>query len=276
MSGGNAARWTDESTAEDFLAETEMFIERADRDPFFVYLALHDIHVPRMPNTRFKGVSGLGYRGDAILQMDYMVGRVMQKLDDRGLTSNTIVMFSSDNGPVLNDGYVDGAVEQLGDHKPAGPLRGGKYSNFEAGARVPFIVAGPGMGGPGISDAMISQVDLLATFAKLTGQEISPGEAVDSQDLLDVLAGRDVSGRESLVFEAFRTRSYIRGDWKYIEPGSGPAVLKRTNIESGRSKEPQLYNLAQDPGEQTNLAESNPEKVEAMKAELDAMSTGPQ
>src|SRR5690606_31076534 len=133
MTGGQRARWTDEAVGGDFTQEAEEFIERNRDNPFFLYFSLSDPHVPRMPGTRFKGKSGLGYRGDSILQADYMAGRIMQKLDDLGLTTNTMVIFTSDNGPVLDDGYQDGAVTELNGHTPAGPLRGGKYSILEAG-----------------------------------------------------------------------------------------------------------------------------------------------
>ena len=139
MSGGKAARWTDEEMPLTFLEKAKSFIVQHQKQPFFLTYALTEPHVPRMPSTMFKGKSGLGYRGDAILQLDWAVGEIMQQLDLLGLSKNTLVIFSSDNGPVLDDGYQDGAVTQLNGHKPAGILRGGKYSIFEAGRRGPMV-----------------------------------------------------------------------------------------------------------------------------------------
>src|SRR6185503_1095258 len=120
------------------------------------------------PNPRFAGKTTMGPRGDAIAELDWTVGKLLEHLDVLGLTKNTLVLFSSDNGPVVDDGYKDLAVEKLGSHRPAGPLRGGKYSNFEAGTRVPLIVRWPGHTKRGVSRALVSHVDFLATFAALT------------------------------------------------------------------------------------------------------------
>ena len=108
--------------------------------PFFLYFSTHDIHVPRVPAKRFAGKSGLGPRGDVILEFDWSVGRIMNTIDSLNLSDNTIIIVTSDNGPVVDDGYQDQAVERLNGHTPAGPLRGGKYSLFEGGTRVAFIV----------------------------------------------------------------------------------------------------------------------------------------
>ena len=140
MSGGKKARWADEELAFTFLSKAQQFIEENQKQPFFLYFALSDIHVPRMPATMFKGKSELGYRGDAILQMDRTVREIVKQLDYLGLSENTIVIFTSDNGPVLDDGYQDDAVIKQNGHKPAGALRGGKYSAFEGGTRIPWIM----------------------------------------------------------------------------------------------------------------------------------------
>src|SRR5690606_11872902 len=172
------------------------------------------------------------------------------------------IIFTSDNGPVLNDGYYDDAVEKVGNHRPTGPLRGGKYSLYEAGFRVPFLVYWKGKIQPQVSDAVVCQLDFLASFAKLTGQQI---EGTDSRDYMDVLLGKSQQGRDELVLEA-NSRTLLReGDWVMIPPYRGVAVNKQVNIELGNSDKYQLYNLKEDIGEQTNLAESNPEKLEEMK-----------
>ena len=169
MRGGEAALWVDEDMADVFLEKAIRFVERNKDNPFFLYYAFHQPHVPRLPHPRFVGSTGLGPRGDAIAEMDWCVGEMLDALDRCGLREDTIVVFSSDNGPVLNDGYYDEAVELCGDHRPAGPLRGGKYSMYDGGTRVPFIVSWPGAVDPGESDALVSQVDFLASFAATCG-----------------------------------------------------------------------------------------------------------
>ncbi len=164
MTGGKAARWKDEDMADTFTKQAVRFIERNTNQPFFLYFATHDPHVPRVPHPRFLGKSGCGVRGDVIVQLDWCVGEVLAALDRLHLATNTLVILSSDNGPVLDDGYADGAVRDLNGHKPAGPLRGGKYSIYEGGTRVPFLVRWPGRVKPGLSDALICQVDLLKSL----------------------------------------------------------------------------------------------------------------
>ena len=139
MKGGEKAKWSDIDIADHFLAKAQSYVKSHKDHPFFLYYAMNEPHVPRTPNQRFVGQSGMGPRGDAILEADWCIGEFIKTLEAESLLENTLIVFSSDNGPVLNDGYYDDAVEKLGDHKPAGPLRGGKYSLFEAGTRVPFI-----------------------------------------------------------------------------------------------------------------------------------------
>ena len=132
----------------------------------------------------------MGPRGDAIVEADWSVGEVLAALDRLNLTRNTLVIFTSDNGPVVDDGYKDDAVAKLGNHKPAGPLRGGKYSNFEGGTRVPFIVRWPGHVAAGTSSALVCQIDLLASLASMMGQTLAPTDAPDSTNILDALLGK--------------------------------------------------------------------------------------
>jgi arylsulfatase A-like enzyme len=187
-----------------------------------------------VPHPRFAGKSGLGPRGDAILQLDWSVGEVLKTLDRLGLAENTLVIFSSDNGPVVDDGYKDEAVELLDGHKPAGPLRGGKYSAFDAGTRVPFLVRWPGRIKPGISEALACQIDLPASMAALTGQKLGSGDAPDSLDVLGALLGRTQTGRDHLVEHA-GSLSLLQGDWKYIEPSKGARMNVNTNTELGNA-----------------------------------------
>lgn len=272
MSGGNKARWTDEEMPLTFLSKAKDFIEENKDRQFFLYYSLTEPHVPRMPSTMFKGKSNLGYRGDAILQIDWAVGEIMRQLSCLGLSENTMVIFTSDNGPVLDDGYEDEAVTRLSGHTPAGPLRGGKYSAFEAGTRLPWILRWPASVKPGVSDALVSQIDLLASFAKFFGQPLAENEAPDSFDILDALLGKSKSGRDVLVQQG-GSLSLVKGGWKYIEPGNGPAFLTLTGIESGNSPDPQLYDLSRDIGEKNNVANQYPEKVQELAALLHKIKT---
>lgn len=253
--------------ADHFLEKAQAYVKSHKDAPFFLYYAMQQPHVPRTPHPRFEGKSGMGPRGDVILEADWCIGEFIKTLEEEGILENTLIVFSSDNGPVLNDGYFDDAVEKLGKHTPAGPLRGGKYSLFEAGTRVPFITYWKGTIQPGVSDALVCQMDLLASMAKLVGTEEA---TTDSEELMDVLLGKSAEGRESLVLEATTRTALRKGDWLMIPPYNGAAKNKHVNIELGNDKKFQLYNLKEDIGQQNNVAESQPEKlkemVEAFKA----------
>ncbi len=271
MKGGHSARWKDEDMADSFTREGMQFIERHKDKPFFLYFATHDIHVPRVPHPRFVGKSGMGPRGDAIAEMDWCVGELLNTLDRLKLAEKTMVIFSSDNGPVLDDGYKDDAVEKLGDHQPAGSWRGGKYSIYEGGTRVPFLVRWPGRVKPGESTALISQIDLLASLAALAGTtpEVT---ATDSQNILPALLGESPTGREILV-EHSGNLALRKGSWKFVERRAQPkaAAAKNPPAKSDSPTAPQgeLYDLAADPGETHNLAGEKPDKLAELSAELD-------
>lgn len=267
MSGGRSARWVDEEMADVLTGKARAFIERHRDERFFLYFATHDIHVPRVPHPRFAGRSGLGPRGDVILQLDWATGSILETLDRLKLTDKTLVVFTSDNGPVVDDGYRDEAVEKLGGHRPSGPLRGGKYSAFDGGTRVPLIVRWPGRVRPGVSDALVDQVDFLASFGALTGQSLAKDDAPDSFDLLGALLGTSTTGRDSLVEQA-GALSLIAGRWKLISPHEGPRVHSETMIELGNDPQPQLYDLAVDLGERRNVAGEHPEVVRELSVRL--------
>jgi len=250
--------------ADVFTRRAVRFLEENRSRPFFLFFATHDPHVPRVPHARFAGSTGLGPRGDAIAQADWCVGEILGALDCLALSRDTLVLFTSDNGPVLDDGYQDEAVSKLGNHKPAGPLRGGKYSNFEGGTRVPFIVRWPERVRPGVSGALVSQVDFVASFAALLGQPPAPKDAPDSEDVMDAFLGGSPVGRTTLVEQASGL-SLRQGTWRYIEPSDRPAMDRNTNIELGNAPAPQLYDLAQDLGETRNLATAHPRRVDAMR-----------
>ncbi len=271
MTGGKSALWVDEEISTVLTAKSVKFIEEHARQPFFLYFATHDIHVPRVPNARFVGKSGMGPRGDAILELDWTVGEIMQILDRHGLTQNTLLMFSSDNGPVVDDGYRDQAAEKLGTHKPGGIYRGGKYSNFDAGTRVPWIVRWPARVKPDqISDAAISQVDLPSTLAALTGQNLPTGAAPDSLNELPALLGESKKGRP-WVIEHAGALSIIQDGWKLISASNGPAMDNNTNTELGNAPKPQLYFLRDDPSEHHDLAAQQPDRVRSLSALLESV-----
>lgn len=264
MKGGRRALWEDENIADSITARAVQFIENNADKPFFLYLGTNDIHVPRYPHERFRGKSGMGLRGDAILQFDWTVGEILDALERKGIAKNTLIILSSDNGPVVDDGYADQSVEHLGNHRPWGDLRGGKYSNFEAGTRVPLIVSWPAVVKPGVSDALVSHIDLFASMATLVKASVNDGAAPDSRDALATLLGRDKKGREYIVEKAGSISIYD-GEWKYIAPSNGYAYNRLTNIELGNAREPQLYNLKHDLGEKHNVAAQHPEIVERMQ-----------
>jgi arylsulfatase A-like enzyme len=267
MTGGKSALWVDEEIADTLIAKSINFFENNANNPFFLYLATHDIHVPRTPHARFIGKSGMGPRGDAILQLDYTVGAIVKALEKRKLIENTLIIFTSDNGAVIDDGYVDSAAEKLGNHKPNGTFRGGKYSAFEGGTRVPFIISWKGKVAKGkTASQLLSQVDLYASLAALTGQSIKEGHAIDSKNYLSSFLYKGGKQRDYVIEQSINnTLSIIVGNWKYIEPSNGQPINKNTNTELGNLKLPQLYNLSTDPSEKNNVATKNTEKLKELK-----------
>lgn len=261
VSGGASANWSDVDLADHFLAKAQIYVKSHKENPFFLYYALNQPHVPRTPNPRFVGKSGMGPRGDVILEADYCVGEIIKTLKEEGVLDNTLIVFSSDNGPVLNDGYYDDAVEKLGNHKPNGPLRGGKYSLLEAGTRVPFFTYWKGQIKPQVSDALVCQIDLLESIAKLVNIDV---KSTDSQELLDVFTGKSAKGRTNLVIEANTKTAFRQGDWMMIPPYPGDPILEEVNIEMGNDKDFQLYNLKKDIGQKYNLAKAQPEKLKEL------------
>ncbi|MCC8154729.1 MAG: arylsulfatase, partial [Tannerellaceae bacterium] len=230
MKGGKQALWLDENIADSITTKAIQFIENNQNEPFFLYFATNDIHVPRVPHPRFKGKSGMGPRGDALLEFDWSVGQIMATLKRLGLSENTLIILTSDNGPVVDDGYADQAVELLGEHRPWRPFRGGKYSIFEAGTRVPFIVNWPAQIKPAVSNALVSHIDLFASLSALVDKKIPKGSAPDSRNQLATLMGKDARGRDYIIEQA-GSLSVSTGEWKYIDPNNGATYNKLTNKE---------------------------------------------
>jgi arylsulfatase A-like enzyme len=259
MSGGKAARWVDEDMADTYVNKAIAFIEKHKEAPFFLYLALHDIHVPRVPHPRFKGTSQCGARGDAIQEMDASAGAVLAALDRLKLAEHTLVIFTSDNGGVMDDGYADfGSLE----HKCNGPLNGKKGGLYEGGHRIPFIARWPGRIKAGTtSDALFAHVDMAATFAALVGVPLPAEAAPDSFNVLPALLGEQTARpvRDHLILHNGGTAGPMavrQGPWKLITAGP--------KDKAG----PKLFNLADDLGETRNLAAAQPDKVKELTALL--------
>lgn len=271
MTGGKAALWTDETIPMELVNKSKKFIDSNKENPFFLLLSTHDIHVPRIANKMFQGKSGMGPRGDVILQLDWTVNEIVKTLKAQNLLEKTIIVFSSDNGPVIDDGYQDQARELLGNHKPTGGLRGGKYSAYNGGSKIPLIIRWPNRKNKGIvSNALVSQVDFLSSFAALVGIDKVKEDVIDSKNTLAIFMGENITGRTAIVQESFMGPvSYLEGNWKYIEPLDGPKMVPwGPVIETGFQKSPQLYNIQKDPNEQNNIADKHPEIVADLQTKL--------
>ena len=269
MKGGESALWRDEDIADVLVEKAVGYIDRQDGAPFFMYFNPVDIHVPRIVHERFQGITPFGPRGDMMVQLDWTVGAIIEALEERDLLENTIIIFTSDNGPVLDDGYADFAAEMLGNHNPFAHFRGGKYSALEAGSRIPMIVQWPAKIPAGkVSGALFSHLDFLASFAGFLGQEFDREQAMDSQDHWGTLIGIKETGRQSLVQQAIMgVLAYVRHDgYKYIAPGPPVRFVPwAMEIETGFQPEDQLYHILHDPYESVNLAEEKPEILKELK-----------
>jgi arylsulfatase A-like enzyme len=275
--GGHSALWNDTTMAFVLVRQAKDFMKRNRNHPFFLYYACQDIHVPRMPNPRFR-TSRLGRRGDDIVEADWQTGQIINTIKKLGLAKHTLVIFSSDNGPILGDGYGDQAAylaHAVGD-SPSGPYKGGKYSIYEAGSRVPAIVWWPGIVKQGVSHALVSQVDLYASLAYLTGQTLKPGDAPDSFNQLYTWLGKKKKGRQYLFEQAF-TFGLRDGKWKFIAPQSKPTPgwLKNKRVPTGLGDSVQLYNLQKDIGETHNVAAQHPKLVKKLQRKMQRIRSGP-
>lgn len=256
MSGGKAALWKDDELT-DLLADEAVRFIRDHRDkPFFLYFAPHGIHEPRITAKRFEGKSGAGVYGDMVIELDDSIGRIMHALDELEIAGETLLLVSSDNGGSPIDlrayRYAPDRSDLRG-HTPNGVLRGQKYSLWEGGNRVPMLVRWPGQARAGaVSPALISLMDLHASFARLLGAEPPEGTARDSEELLDVLLGKTGQGRDEWVVHSGGDQCALRqGDWKWVEG--------------------QLFDLSVDLAEQIDLAEKFPERARQMDARLNEL-----
>ncbi len=253
-----------------FLEKALGFIDRHQKNtpetPFFLYLPLTAPHTPWLPKVEFVGKSEAGEYGDFTMQVDAWVGQVSAYLKENNLQKNTIVIFTSDNGPV----WFDEDVAKF-NHRSTGVFRGRKMDAWEGGSRMPFIVSGPSRFQSGIETSrMIGFTDMMATLADLTGDNTFNEEQYDSRSFLSELTGQS---RQSIRNEwVVEKKAYLRDNWKYIK-GNG---MGRLLIKYGPNKESiviedipgELYNLAEDPSEQNNLYDTHPEIVKAMDDRL--------
>lgn len=246
---------------------------KGNAQPFFLYVSYPSPHAPIIPNDEFDGKSGAGPYGDFVYQTDYACGEVLKALEESGHAENTIVIFSADNGAEFYAYPRDGQF----DHWSSEPLRGLKQDIYEGGHRVPFIVRWPGVTRPGsVSDALISQADLMATLAAALEIEIPQGQAIDSFDFLPYLKGEASRGpRTQMVHNTKKDHYAFRdGDWLLVNAQSGylraaPESWNQKHGLPGSGAMPvELYNLREDVGQKHNLAAKYPERVEAMQVLL--------
>ena len=276
MRGGHTARFVDEQIPQNVVRESCEFISANKDRPFFLYVGLFEPHVPRTVDSNFAGISKCGIRGDAIVQADWQVGKIVQALKAAGILDNTIIIFSSDNGPVVFDGYYDNSERDLNGHKPAGIFRGGKYNSYEGGTRVPFIVVNPDATDIGISGAIVGLNDLPATFADMLSINIPNNQAIDSISALANFRSAKARGsRYEIVLQGTRGKSIRVGDWKFIPK----TVSGKADIGSGANpsdkrfadaivREDSLFNLKADPSETKNVISENRKIADSLKARL--------
>lgn len=278
MKGGHAARFKDEALPATVVNKTVAFMEQHKAEPFFIYVGMFEPHVPRVADKPFAGKSKTGVRGDVIQQLDWETGEIMAALDRLKLADHTLVIFTSDNGPVLFDGYFDNSPDEQHGHQPAGGLRGWKYLVYEGACRVPLLARWPEKIKPRVSDQMFNLVDLYATLAAITGQPATNTAAPDSLDLSRVLLGQtEKNVRDFTVLHGISDALALRqGDWKYIPANAKSAAsgmgrgarAADTRFAESRITEPLLFNLANDPAERTNVFKQFPQQAAALQKQL--------
>ena len=248
-----------------FFLDTQAQLPADSRKPFFLYLPLPAPHTPWLPNKRFSGKSDASMYGDFVMMVDDMVGQIAQRLEQHGFDENTLIVFTSDNGPV----WYPADTERLG-HSSTGPLRGMKADSYEGGHRVPFIVRWPATTPPNtVNHHLICHTDMLATFAALTGQTVPDSQAPDSIDQSPLLTSPQLDQplRETLITSNNNKYYGVRnGNWKLITGlGSGGFTQPRDIKPSPGGPTGQLFNLQTDPGETKNLWAEHPEIVKQLQ-----------
>jgi len=294
------AAYDDEQVGTKLTKKAVEWIRQHRDAPFFLYLATTNIHHPFTPAPRFQGTSRAGRYGDFIHELDWIVGQITAALDKIGAADNTLVIFTSDNGGMLNRG---GQAAWRAGHRLNGNLLGFKFDAWEGGHRIPFIARWPGRIEAGSeSDALISNVDLLATVAAITNHDLGPDQGPDSFNLLPAMTGEPGTEIRDHLLISPRKSTHLalrQGDWVYIGARGaggftgrnvgdhllGGAAAHRftkhvnSDIENGRIKadapDAQLYNLRDDPRQRVNVIRQHPEVAAAMRAELERIKTNP-
>ncbi len=239
--------------------------------PFFAYVPLNAPHTPIVPTKEFQGSSGISPYADFVRQVDADVGRLLASLEQQGLSESTLVIFTSDNGCSTAANIPE--LQKAG-HEPSYVYRGNKADAYEGGHRVPFVVRWPGRVKPGVSAALVGQIDFMATFAELVGVPVPAAMGEDSASFLPVLMGVKTESRQGIISQSINGSFAIRdGQWKLILcPGSGGwSAPKPGSKEEVGLPLVQLFDLSQDIGEKHNLQDKYPERVAAMKAELERL-----
>lgn len=259
--GGKTAWWIDVDIAETHTGEALKFIERNKQRPFFLYFAPHDVHAPKIPQKRFAGTSGISERADMLLGLDDAIGQIMQALDRLGLAENTLIVYSSDNGAYVN--------EENG-HHPTGVLRGTKSTSWEGGTRVPFVATWPARIKPGVSDDLVSTIDVPATVCAAAGIAVPKDALPDSYNLLPALLGQaEAPKRDSLILQCGSGHLSVRsGPWKYIPDLDLAEGWKSKKKDPNVPARPGLFNLPSDPGETKNMLLEHPAEAERLAALL--------
>jgi arylsulfatase A-like enzyme len=295
LGGADAAHalYDDEQVGTKLTGKAVAWLKKQKDKPFFLYLATTNIHHPFTPHPRFKGTSECGRYGDFIHELDWIVGKVMKALNELGQADNTLVIFTSDNGGMLNQGGQDA---WSAGHTLNGKLLGFKFDAWEGGHRVPFIARWPGKIPAGTtSDQLICNVDMIATFAALTGKKLRNGQGQDSVNILSALTGDPQEPLRDHLLLAARRPSHLavrKGRWMYIGARGGGGFddsqkgahafggaaafpfTKRVNsdIQNGRIRKDappaQLYDLATDPYQEKNVYRDHPKVVKELEALL--------
>lgn len=243
-----------------YTDEALNFIEKNSNKPFFLYVAHNMPHIPIYASEKFVGSSNQGLYGDVIQELDWSVGEIVKKTRTKGVEDNTLIVFSSDNGPWLVMGEDAGS---------AGPLREGKQTTFEGGMRVPAVAYWKGKLPEGkIVNDMATMMDWFPTFTKLGGGKLPKGRAIDGEDIFPLLTGQGKrKGNQLAYYYNGKLEAFRLGDWKLKLPFAG---TKSTNSQRGiEAHSTLLFFLKDDVGEQKNLAEKYPEKLNELEKAMD-------
>ena len=271
VNGGESARYEHDELSDRLTKRAVQYInEYESENPFFLYVAHRNIHGPLISVPRFKGKSSIGDYGDFLIEFDASVGQILGAIDEKGIRENTLVIFSSDNGGVVEYRPTDYASTE--GHFPNAPLRGQKTSVYEGGVRVPLIARWPGHIAPGTEDhSLLALTDLLATFSEFFHHELPARSGEDSVSFLPSLLGShgDRPKRQSIVCDSFTGVMSIRsGDWKLIQGQHGGGAGTQNHPYDKEQPPVQLFNLATDVRESMNLANRHPEKVSELSTRL--------